>query len=150
MKFFGGKLQSGKAYMKVWPQRKELNSLFPENLVIKATAFAEKFMPMLAVFTILLQYQVGHHMFWPTTVGIVLFMVTVPLQGLYWLGKRAESPLPPTLVFWYRDIHQKLAQQRKQDESNLEQQAVNKPTYSDLALVLNQGFKSLDKAFLYD
>ncbi|MCE0556815.1 MULTISPECIES: terminus macrodomain insulation protein YfbV [unclassified Motilimonas] len=149
MKFFGGKLQTGKAYMKVWPQRKELNGLFPENLVIKATEFAEKFMPMLAVLTILLQYQVGHEMFWPTTVGMVLFMVSLPLQGLYWLGKRAQSPLPPSLVRWYHQIHQKLAQQSS-EENEPTKQSVSKPTYGDLASVLNQGFKSLDKAFLFD
>ncbi|MDO6528319.1 terminus macrodomain insulation protein YfbV, partial [Motilimonas sp. 1_MG-2023] len=77
--------------------------------------FAEMFMPMLAVFTILLQYQVGHEMFWPNTVGMVLFMVSLPLQGIYWLGKRAHSPLPPSLVRWYHQIHQIVAQHSSEE-----------------------------------
>lgn len=149
MKFFGGKLHNGKAYMKLWPQRKELNGLFPENRVIKTTEFAEKYMPMLAVFTLLLQHQFGHDMFWPTTVGIVLFMVTLPLQGLYWLGKRSVSPLPPSLARWYHDILNKLAKKQSHENSESEVPVAQKPTYGDLALALNQGFKTLDKAFLY-
>ncbi|MGL5421805.1 MAG: DUF412 family protein, partial [Serratia fonticola] len=42
MNIFGTKLQQGRHYMTLWPRRPELNSMFPENRVIKATEFALK------------------------------------------------------------------------------------------------------------
>ena len=44
MNIFGTKLQQGRHYMTLWPRRPELNSMFPENRVIKATEFALKMM----------------------------------------------------------------------------------------------------------
>lgn len=145
MNVFGRKLQDGKAYMKMWPRRKELNGLFPENRIMQVTQFAEHSMPALAVLTLLIQYQFGADMFWPTTVVMVIFMLSLPLQGLYWLGNRANTLLPPSLANWYHELFAKLQQIGEPDLD-----AVNKPKYRDLAFVLKRGFKSLDKAFIAD
>ena len=52
MNIFGTKLQQGRHYMTLWPRRPELNSMFPENRVIKATEFALKVIPALAVLSV--------------------------------------------------------------------------------------------------
>ena len=59
MNIFGTKLQQGRHYMTLWPRRPELNSMFPENRVIKATEFALKIIPALAVLSVMLQFQLG-------------------------------------------------------------------------------------------
>ena len=59
MNIFGTKLQQGRHYMTLWPRRPELNSMFPENRVIKATEFALKVIPALAVLSVMLQFQFG-------------------------------------------------------------------------------------------
>ncbi|RJG48157.1 terminus macrodomain insulation protein YfbV [Motilimonas pumila] len=145
MNVFGRKLQDGKDYMKLWPRRKELNGLFPENRIMQVTQFAEHSMPALAVLTLLIQYQFGADMFWPTSVVMVVFMLSLPLQGLFWLGNRANTRLPPSLANWYHELFAKLQQIEEPDIDS-----VNKPKYRDLALVLKRGFKSLDKAFIKD
>ncbi|STO65765.1 membrane protein [Haemophilus parahaemolyticus HK385] len=38
-----------------------------------------------------------------------LFAVSIPYQGLYFLGKRSKSPLPLHLMGWYEELRQKLA-----------------------------------------
>ncbi|MCT7655176.1 DUF412 domain-containing protein [Oceanimonas sp. NS1] len=47
--------------------------------------------------------------YWPSVVASVLFLASLPLQGYYWLGKRADTHLPPSLREWYLQIHDKLA-----------------------------------------
>ena len=36
-----------------------------------------------------------------------LFTISLPIQGLYWLGEPCD--LPPQTVIWYREIYQKMA-----------------------------------------
>ncbi len=104
MNIFGTKLQQGRHYMTLWPRRPELNSMFPENRVIKATEFALKAIPALAVLSVMLQFQFGEQHYWPSVITSVLFLLSLPLQGYYWLGQRADTRLPPSLASWYREI----------------------------------------------
>ena len=71
-----------------------------------------------------------------------LCALVMPLQGLYWLGKRAKSPLEPQSSQWFYDISERL---RKQHESLPTVQ--DKPTYQHLAEVLQKAQQKLDKAF---
>ncbi len=145
MNMFGIKLQDGNKYLNSWPKRKELNSLFPENRVISATQLGKNVMPALAVLGLMLQYQFGEPLYWPTTIALTLFMVSLPMQGLYWLGNRATSHLPPSMANWYRDLHEKM-----QQEGCKTNPLVHRPKYQDLAYLLRSAFKQLDKTFLTD
>ena len=142
MNIFGTKLQQGRHYMTLWPRRPELNSMFPENRVIKATEFALKVIPALAVLSVMVQFQFGELHYWPSVMASVLFLLSLPLQGYYWLGQRADTRLPPSLATWYREINGKMNEQGGQ------RQLVARPRYEELADTLNAAFKQLDKSFL--
>ncbi|MFP1725921.1 terminus macrodomain insulation protein YfbV [Lonsdalea quercina] len=136
-------LQLGQHYMKTWPADKRLAPVFPENRVVRTTLFAVRFMPPLAVFTLSWQVALGGQL--GPVVATALFALSLPMQGLWWLGRRAITPLPPSLLQWFHDIRQRL-QEAGLALAPLEE----KPTYQMLADVLKRAFKQLDKTFLDD
>ena len=77
-----------------------------------------------------------------TFILTALCALAMPFQGLYWLGKRAKSPLEPQSSQWFYEISERL---RKQHESSPTMQ--DKPTYQHLAEVLRKAQQKLDKAF---
>jgi len=93
-------LKIGQHYLKNWPLEIKLGAIFPENRVIKTTIFAQRFMPFLAVFSIVWQqfYARSDYMALAVAVLTALFALCLPLQGLYWLGKRAQRKLPSQSV----------------------------------------------------
>lgn len=125
--------------MKIWPMRRELAAVFPENRVIKATRFASQSMPALAVLTLLLPFSLSEQQLLPSAVAMALFMVSLPLQGYLWLGQRAESTLPPGLKGWYAELHQKMRMQGLSIAP-----ARSRPKFKDLAQVLSNAFKHLE------
>ncbi|MEY4475784.1 MAG: hypothetical protein RL248_1551 [Pseudomonadota bacterium] len=136
-------LQRGQHYMKTWPADKRLAPVFPENRVATATRFGIRIMPPLAIFTLTWQIALGGQL--GPAIATALFACGLPLQGLWWLGKRAITPLPPTLLQWYHDVRDKLTE-IGQALAPSEQT----PTYQSLADVLKRAFKQLDKTFLDD
>lgn len=98
-------LKIGQHYLKNWPLEIKLGAIFPENRVIKTTIFAQRFMPFLAVFSIVWQqfYARSDYMALAVAVLTALFALCLPLQGLYWLGKRAQRKLPSqsAVAFWH-------------------------------------------------
>jgi uncharacterized membrane protein YfbV (UPF0208 family) len=138
-------LKAGLQYSRDWPLAPELNAIFPENKVIRATVFAQKTLPAVAVAGALVQFnQLGATQL-PLILTMMLFILSMPFQGWYWLGKRAKTELPPTLSGWYSEIKQKMQSQGLQIQS-----PQHKLRYSDLALLLKQAFGQLDKTFLRD
>lgn len=136
-------LRLGRHYMKTWPADKRLAPVFPENRVVRTTLFAIRFMPPLAVFTLSWQVALGGQL--GPVVATALFALSLPMQGLWWLGRRAITPLPPSLLQWFHDIRQRLL-----DAGLALAPLEEKPTYQMLADVLKRAFKQLDKAFLDD
>lgn len=135
--------QRGQHYMKTWPVDKRLAPVFPENRVTKATRFAIRYMPPVAVFVMTWQIALGGQL--GPAVATALFACSLPMQGLWWLGKRSVTPLPPTLLNWFHNVREKLL------ASGLALAPVEgKPTYQSLADVLKRAFKQLDKTFLDD
>ena len=57
-------LKVGQHYLNIWPLEPKLGAIFPENRVIKATLFAQKMMPFLAVLFVVWQqiYARGDNM----------------------------------------------------------------------------------------
>lgn len=135
--------QRGQHYMKTWPSDKRLAAVFPENRISVSTRFAIRFMPALAVFTLAWQIALGGQ-FGPA-VATSIFACSLPMQGLWWLGRRSITPLPPTLLVWFHDMRAKL-QEAGQALAPVE----GTPTYQSLADVLKRAFKQLDKTFLDD
>lgn len=136
-------LRDGQKYMDLWPMRKELNLLFPEQRIIKATRFGIKVMPAIAAISVLTQMVFQNPQAMPQAVVIALFAISLPLQGIWWLGNRANTQLSPALAGWYREIYQKIV------ETGFALEPIkSKPRYKELAMVLNRAFKQLDKTAL--
>ena len=84
----------GQHYAKTWPMEKRLAPVFVENRVIRMTRYAIRFMPPIAVFTLCWQIALGGQL--GPAVATALFALSLPMQGMWWLGKRSVTPLPPT------------------------------------------------------
>ncbi|MFY2508289.1 terminus macrodomain insulation protein YfbV [Vibrio pectenicida] len=136
-------LRDGQKYMDAWPMRKELNFMFPEQRIIKATKYGIKVMPAIAAISVLTQMAFNNYQSMPQAVIIALFAISLPIQGMWWLGSRANTQLPPALAGWYREIHQQIA------ESGFALEPMkNRPRYKELAQILNRAFRQLDKSSL--
>ncbi|SFC89277.1 terminus macrodomain insulation protein YfbV [Pragia fontium] len=133
--------QRGQTYMKTWPNEKRLAVVFPENRITTATRFGVRFMPPIAIFT--LAWQIAMNGQLGPAIAAAIFACSLPMQGLWWLGKRSVSTLPPTLKQWFHELCDKL-NEAGQEIAPLEQE----PTYQHLAELLNHAFKQLDKTFL--
>ena len=82
----------GQHYAKTWPMEKRLAPMFIENRTIRATRYAIRFMPRLPFYPVLADSV--RWTAWPA-VATALFALSLPMQGLWWLGKRSVTPLPP-------------------------------------------------------
>ncbi|MBD1575499.1 MULTISPECIES: terminus macrodomain insulation protein YfbV [Vibrio] len=137
------RFKEGQHYMDHWPVRKELAPMFPEQRMIKATRFGIKVMPAVAAISILLQMTFNNQAAMPQAIVIALFAISLPLQGIWWLGTRSNTQLPPSLANWYRELYQKVA------ESGIAQEPIKpQPRYKELASMLKRAFKQLDEATL--
>lgn len=135
-------VQLGRCYAKKWPMRKELTLLFVEFKVIKATELAITVMPILAMLTLFFQLNYLGSDFLPQAIASALFFLSLPLQGLLWLGKRAQTPLTPPMHQWYNELHAKMVANGYNTPLS-----DNKPRYFELAELLNDMFTKMDKAF---
>ena len=80
--------------------------------------------------------------FLPQAIASALFFISLPLQGLFWLGKRAQTPLEPAMQKWYNELYTKMAANGYQT-----QLSENKPRYLELANLLKDMFDKMDRAF---
>lgn len=138
-------LHRGSAYLGVWPKERQLAALFPEYRIVMATRLGLRAIPALIVLCVLVQFKLGDPRYWPGVVASVLFLASLPMQGLYWLGKRADTRLPPMLVNWYRQLYEKIA-----TAGVAIAEPVARPSYFQLGETLNVAFKQLDKSFIRD
>ncbi|GAJ76804.1 hypothetical protein JCM18905_2639 [Vibrio sp. JCM 18905] len=136
-------LKDGQNYMEIWPVRKELSAIFPEQRIIKATRFGIKVMPAVAAISVLTQMVFNNYHALPQSIVVALFAISLPLQGIWWLGARSNTKLPPSLASWYRELHQKIV------ETGFALEPVKaRPRYKELAIILNRAFRQLDKSSL--
>ncbi len=134
--------KSGQEYMRIWPMQKQLYALFPECRIIAATKFGIQIMPAVAVLVMFVQIQALGSDVIPQAITMGLFFISLPIQGLLWLGFRAEQDLPPQILSWYKEIHAKM-----QSHGCQLQRISKKPKFKELAILLRTAFKELDKAF---
>jgi uncharacterized protein len=121
--------KDGQHYAKIWPHHSVVAAM-TESRVVPAVNFTARWMPALAMVNFMVQWQ------WllPISQIIVtsLFLLSLPLQGWYWLGARANAELPVSLLHWYHELATKL---------KVQPQA--KPIYFDLARLLRKALKEL-------
>lgn len=136
-------VKAGREYSKVWPAKPELNGVFVENKVILFTTLSSKLLPLTALLVALLQFWYLGNEHLGQIVACMLFVASVPLQGWYWLGVRAATPLPPSVASWYQQVRQKMQQQ------GIELKPLSQPwRYKDLAALLQKAYQQLDKSFV--
>lgn len=138
-------VRDGYGYSKQWPLKSELYSAFPECRVIKATQFATLIIPLIVVVTFFTQYHYLGQSFIAQSIAMCCLMLSLPVQGYIWLGKRAKQLLPVSLASWYYQLEQKILSQ------GIDFKGIgHKPTYLDLANALAIAFKKLDKNWIND
>lgn len=142
MSFFNT-LKQGQLYLNTWPLVAKLGMIFPENRIIKSTVFAQRFMPFLAVFAVVWGSLFGQGLSTlAATVLTAVFALFIPLQGLYWLGKRAQKPLPAQSAVCFGKISDRL-----KAKNIALPQIKGEPTYQHLAEILKLAEQKLDKHF---
>jgi len=128
--------------MKTWPMVRQLGLYFPEYRVVRATQLAMLLMPVLACLASMSQLYLHGWAFWPQAVTIALFFLSLPVQGLLWLGWRARHPLPLSLFNWSNQLSAKLS------AMGIHCQALGaKACYLDMALILKIAFERLDASY---
>ncbi|MCT8125967.1 DUF412 family protein [Alishewanella sp. BS5-314] len=136
-------LNTGWKYSQTWPAKPELNAIFPENKVIFLTKQAARYLPVLAIVTAILQIKLLGVSFLGPAVAMMLLLASMPLQGWYWLGIRANSALPPALINWGNEIREQIQQHAK--TTALPGCPKN---YFDLARLLQLAYQQLDKTVM--
>lgn len=133
-------LQQGQRYANTLPNQKKLDLFMPDVRVIRLVKFAGRFMPAFACFAIVWQYFFSDpsQSILVNSVLTAIFAVSIPFQGLYWLGKRARSPLPLSLLKWYEELRQKLIS----EQVNVDIDAQTAPNYQDFANLLQHAEKT--------
>ncbi|MDF5507472.1 terminus macrodomain insulation protein YfbV, partial [Vibrio parahaemolyticus] len=105
--------------------------------------FGIKVMPAVAAISVLTQMAFNNYHALPQSIVVALFAISLPLQGIWWLGARSNTKLPPSLASWYRELHQKIV------ETGFALEPVKaRPRYKELAIILNRAFRQLDKSSL--
>lgn len=136
-------LQAGQRYLNTYPRQKKLNLFMPDYRLIRLVKFSTKVMPAFACFAMVWQYffQDPEQASLANATLTALFALSIPFQGLYWLGRRAATPLPISLLDWYETLRQKLISEQK----NIATQAV--PSYQDFANLLKLAEETWGKAY---
>jgi uncharacterized membrane protein YfbV (UPF0208 family) len=136
-------VRQGDFYLKNWPRQKTLNCLFVDSKVAFYTRLSIKVIPAFIMLIISFNVFFPTMLDWPATATLVLFLMGLPVQGLYWLGKRSTAFLPNKLLPWYAAIEKKLNHSNTRDEI-----MAQRPRYLDLALLLKNAFKRGGDNFL--
>lgn len=135
-------LRDGQTYMDLWPMNKQLAAVFPEARVISGTKFSARWMPPAAVLCSLVMLQGNGVGYLPQALALAGLFLSLPIQGLFWLGFRSNQTLPPAIRAWYQEIR------RKMREHGCEVVAYRgQPRYKELAILLKKAFHELDQSF---
>ncbi|MDO6619496.1 MULTISPECIES: terminus macrodomain insulation protein YfbV [unclassified Shewanella] len=132
----------GRRYMKTWPMIRQLGFYFPEYRVVRATHLGIMFMPFFAILAAMSQVYVNGWAFLPQAIAILLFFISLPVQGLLWLGWRARHPLPLTLFDWANQLSAKLTAMGISNKP-----LGPKACYLDMAVILKVAFDRLDRSY---
>lgn len=135
-------IREGSRYLKVWPKQSALNGLFIDSKVSLYTRLSIKITPAFIALSLGLTISFPALFDPMVSVTFVLFLLGLPIQGFYWLGKRSQQLLPQKLLPWFMAIKQKLS------IKNTEEELIHHPSYFELAKLLQQAFKRGGDDFL--
>lgn len=127
-------LAKGDHYMKTWPKDKRLSPMFNDGYIVNATRTMLALTPPFVAFILTWQIVLGGDVIFASLLS--LFVFSLPLQGLLWLGQRATSPLPPALLAWFHAVRARMAK-----ASTKLPEVEGKPTYQALADLLQEALK---------
>jgi len=102
--------KAGQRYMKLCPTDQQLMHSFPELKIINHIKTITKYLPPCIVGLIVWQYYMPAQL--AVTILTILFALSLPLQGIFWLGRRSQSPLPLNLVDCYNRIKLQLIEKK--------------------------------------
>ncbi|MCT8540116.1 DUF412 domain-containing protein [Glaesserella parasuis] len=136
-------LQAGQRYLNTFPNQKKLGLFMPDYRLIRLVKFSSHFMPAFACFALVWQYffHDPEQSILANAALTALFALSIPFQGLFWLGRRAKSPLPLGLLQWYEELRQKLIS----EQHNIADQAF--PSYQDFANLLQLAEKTWGQSY---
>ena len=100
----------GQEYANTCSKNKELIFNFPEMKIVRYIKFAIKYIPPTIIFLCVWQYYLQAN--FALTIVTIIFVLSLPVQGFLWLGKRAKSPIPLTLLAWYNQTSQTLIEKK--------------------------------------
>ena len=143
MNLFFSIVRQGDLYLKIWPKQKTLNCLFIDSKIAFYTRLSIKIVPAFIMLIISLNIIFPNTLDWSASATLVLFLMGLPIQGLYWLGKRSSTFLPNQLLPWYAAIEKKLNPGKNKDAV-----IAHRPRYLDLAFLLKNAFKRGGDNFL--
>ena len=143
MNLFLDVIRQGDKYLQSWPKQRVLNCLFIDSKVTYYTRLSIAVMPAFLALVLFLAVIYPNFFSWPMLMTYLFFILGLPVQGLYWLGKRSQMLLPRKLLSWYGEIQSKL-----QGSRYTQGVSVQPPRYMDLALLLSHAFKFGGDKFL--
>ncbi len=142
-------IKDGMEYMELFPLEPLLNPVFPEYRVKKVMQLSALILPPFMVLMVLWVYIRGGGLHPEISLFLALeenllmlvlclvFLLSMPLQGYYWFGRRASQPLNPRLSQFYLKTCARLGRQGS-----------SVPTMLDLVRVIRAALKSQGPDFL--
>lgn len=136
-------MQAGQPYLNTFPNQKKLGLFMPDYRFIRLVKYSARIMPAFACFAVIWQYffHDPEQSILANAILTALFAISIPFQGLFWLGRRAKSPLSLSLLTWYEELRIKLIS----EQHNIADQAM--PTYQDFAHLLQLAEKTWGSAY---
>jgi uncharacterized membrane protein YfbV (UPF0208 family) len=125
-------IKLGQKYLKLWPERAELEQHFVEYRTIKISRLVCKTMPGIALFSFIMQVYIGSSDIIVQALVYSLFMLSFPIQALVLMGVNADKFLPPALASWYKE-----SVARVNESGGQLRLSTQRPRYLDLANLLN-------------
>lgn len=135
-------IEQGREYQALWPEQKALAVIFPEPRIIKLSKLLQKTAAAIACLSFVVQYFYFGLEVVPRALAMSLLVLSIPYQSLIWLGFRAKQPLPTGLITWCSDIRSQMI------NAGIPVNPLSpRACYKDMALLLNQAYSKLNKAF---
>ncbi|WP_371185360.1 terminus macrodomain insulation protein YfbV [Thalassotalea maritima] len=130
----------GRDYIKAWPERPELGNYFSQYQAVMMSRFVIKYAYSLALLaTILPLMFIGIEQL-RVAIFYGLFIASMPVQAVFLMAKQAKQRLPQALAIWYRQGLEKLQLQIKDKGQQHIKLKQSRPTYYDLAKLLNYSY----------
>jgi len=132
----------GRKYQKLWPVKGELSIIFQEPKIITFCLLLQKTAPAIACLSFVAQFVYFGSDVIPRALAMSLLIVSMPYQGLMWLGHRSQQPLTHNLINWCSEIRTQMV-----NAGMTVKPVTSKACYMDMAQLLNDAYAKLNKAF---